>query len=95
MGAILKSEMHLLNTFLIFDPFFVRSAIKLFKKCAHENCLLKNDIKKVEFHADFKWTSTSLPFQVKQLEAALWNRNRRNRNFLTSGTGTGTGTVTC
>jgi hypothetical protein len=33
------------------------------------------------------------------LQAALWNRNRRNRNFLTSGTGTvtckkiGTGTV--
>ncbi len=27
------------------------------------------------------------------VQAALWNRNRRNRNFLTSGTGTGT--VTC
>jgi spectrin alpha len=36
--------------------------------------------------------------RYKHIQAALWNRNRRNRNFLTSGTGTvinyGSGTGT-
>ncbi len=43
--------------------------------------------------ADTGKASPSVHSCPQQIQAALWNRNRRNRNFLTSGTGIGT--VTC